>query len=364
MDRISIRTWTLVGIIGLALFVGYFLRLQMKRSGWGYQAGTFTYEMPRPKNFEPRFDLSDFEIERKLKTLPALPEAKRPLATTPAAKKEDDKKKAQLEAKKKADAAKKQAEARRKKAQIQIVDTSRASRLDVALADTAVAMPVMAFGGAMAKAAAPKNPTEVEQEEDRDQALERSPSQWRSLLQTSPTAKNIADFMKARQAGKIESSAYYSIVHALLVDSGDDRRKAALTILDQDVSATSFVFMINELGAAPQDIKAEVQKRANSYSEVSKLGYMNRVLATSQETVVLDAGLDRISAAWSLFKAQGDNRAPSSVSGYKLSQFTVMLSTLKKIGSHKNVGAKATALASEIAGQMAQELGHSNGSKL
>lgn len=363
MDRISIRTWTLVGIIGLALFVGYFLRLQMKRSGWGYQAGTFTYEMPRPKNFEPRFDLSDFEIERKLKTLPALPEAKRPLATAPVAKKTDDKKKAQLEAKKKADAAKKQAETRRKKTQIQIVDTSRASRLDVALTDTAVAMPVMAFSGLKAKAAAPANPTEAEQEEDRDRALERSPSQWRSLLQTSPNSKNIADFMKARQAGKIDSSAYYSIVHALLVDSGDDRRKAALIILDQDVSATSFVFMINELGTAPQDIKSEVQKRTDSYSETSKIGHLNRVLATSQDAAVLDAGLDRISVAWKLYKAQGDNRAPSSASGYKLSQFTVMLSTLKKIGSHQSVGAKATALASEIAGQLSQELGNSNRNK-
>jgi hypothetical protein len=302
-----------VGVVGLTLFFSYWVRFMNKHHSLVPGAQIFSYEMPRPKNFEPPFDLSDAEVIRRYQTLPALPA--KSAAPIPVKAKVDPKKAAadkaaaaKKEAAQKAAAAKAAAAARKKNVSVEVVDTQVAPTLTVeTIADVQTA-PATAYVGSIETAQSPAAADE-DAAEDKEEDLNLSAAQWRSLLQTNPTAQNVSKFIRAKQSGKLDSNTYYQIVHELLVDSAEDRRKAALAILDADVSAPTFVFMVTQLQQAPAEAQTALKSRIDSYSDAAKIFVLARVMNSSSETAVLEAATSRVAAALAIFKNSTMNTA-------------------------------------------------------
>lgn len=302
MDRVSTRAWIVIGIAGMLLFLSYWARFTYKRTGWAPPIPGFSYFMPRPQNFEPRFDLSDREVDRHHKAMESARKNGLPVVSG----KIDTKKlkRSAVKGAPKGAAAKKAAQAARKpKTSVSVVDTSRKAGLRAYDNELTASPsgPTLAFGvagrGLTQTAPAEETPQEKEEED-----LKLSASQWRALLQTAPNGQNISKFIRAKQAGYLESSAYYQIIHELLADSAEDRRKAGLAILDHDVSSTTFEFIVGEMAQAPSDLQASLKTRLEAYSQPARLGHLVRVLSSSESVPALEAGLDRLEAALAEFK--------------------------------------------------------------
>lgn len=354
MENISTRTWTAIGVVGLLLFLASAARWGVQREAWAPTSASFSYEMPRPQNYEPGFDLSDREVERDFTKLPGLPAMKK--ATEKAKAKVDPKK---AEADKKAVAAKKAAEAKaraaalaaaKRRLQVKTVNTARASTLTANFIPGSNSQTGMYGDSGIAGTDTTANPAD-NKKEDEDEQL--TASQWRSLLQSSPSAENIAKFIKAKHEGKIDSTTYYQIVHELLVDSASDRRRAALAILDQDISAKTFEFLVTSLASAPSDAKAQIQKALASYAQPSKMALLIRVLSSSKDAAVLQTAATQLSTAFSDFKkvyTSSENQNRRLAGGFSLQQFLAMVSPLKRLaeGGSSPVASQMSQLVSEI----------------
>lgn len=342
MENISTRTWIIVGLMGLALFVSQWTRVLAKRSAWGPNSASYSYEMPRPQNYEPEFSLSGREVQREFVTLPALPTLTNPAV---AGVKVDPKKEA--EAKKKlaaqkaaAEAAKKAAAAARKKTvQMNVVNTNRDSaplteRQNEQVADTQ----------------APAGPAKTEDQDQNkiqnnaalgngnEEDLTMTPSQWRALLQSSPTQQNAAKFARAKAAGKIDVTVYYQIIHELLTDSADDRRRAAQYIVDQDVTPRTYEFLVSEVASAPVDAKLRIQKAMDNYAQASRASVLIRVMMASKTRAAVESASAQLTKAFQDFKqvyvaTQDPGQTRRLAGGFSLQQFISLVASLKRVSA-------------------------------
>ena len=355
MDRISTKTWMIIGTMGMVLFFTYWMRFAHQHGSPVHASPAFSYEMPRPQNFEPGFDLSDRSVNRRYKTLPALPS--KPAVTVA---KVDPKKHVPAKVAKKPDVKKKAAQTaqtqKAKKTAVNVVDTSRAQTMTALPQETSSAdtNPVAQNHANYRKAEAPVADDSEVNDKPEEETL--TISHWRSLLQTAPNAANISKFVKAKQAGKVDSAAYYQIVHELLVDSAEDRKKAAFAIMDQDVSASTFAFMVLQSDLVPADLHASLKTRIDSYSQVGKFSYLIRALGSSAQPKVLEAAVERVSAALTVYVAT-QNTTQTTTGGTRnvastitAQQFTSLIPTLKRLEKNPNpmVVAMVTQLMSQI----------------
>lgn len=355
MENISTRTWTAIGVVGLLLFLASAIRWGVQREAWTPTSASFSYEMPRPQNYEPGFDLSDREVEHDFTKLPGLPAMK--VAADKAKAKVDPKK---ADADKKAVAAKKAAQAKsraaalaaaKRRLDVKTVNTARAATLTANFIPGSDSQTAFYGDSGIAAGDNTTSPNDTTKKEEDEEQL--TASQWRSLLQSSPSAENIAKFIKAKQEGKIDSASYYQIVHELLVDSALDRRRAALAILDQDISAKTFEFLVTSLASAPSDAKAQIQKALASYAQPSKMALLVRVLASSKDAAVLQTAAAQLATAFSDFKkvyTSSENQNRRLAGGFSLQQFLAMVAPLKRLAESGSspVASQMSQLVSEI----------------
>ena len=335
MDRISTRSWMVIGMAGLLLFLSYWARWNWGQQSWSPRSSSFSYEMPRPQTLEPGFDLSDRRVERTFKSLPALAQPKVNAADVKKAVAQaaaDQKRKAAAtaQAKARAQAAARAKSVRAKRHKVEVVDTSRAtSGMAMAGADE------QTYGGyspGQIGNTAAGAPTAQDQQEDED--LNLSAGQWRSLLQSAPTQANVARFLKARQAGKIDETTYYQIVRELLIDSAADRQRAALMIVNADLNSRTYEFLVTALEQVPADVKPQVQRALDSYSQATRIGILARVLTSSRNNAVLVAATTQIATAFSEFRK---SYQPSSNQGRRLAgaaglgQFKSLVPALQRV---------------------------------
>ncbi len=385
MDQISTKTWTVIGTIGVVLFCSYWMRLGIGRTAWAPAAAAiFSYEMPRPKNFDPGFDISDRGVDRQYTTHAQLSNGKSEVKAVPpkiTPQKNAAAKAATLKADlaKKAFAAKaaahqKAAALRKKKAAVEVVDTSRKQTMTAVVVNTQIESPYQGGGGRARPAV--KNPevSPIDKDDQKDEEDGLSVAQWRTLMQLSPTPQNVARFVKAKHDGKIDSTSAFQIVHELLVDSAEDRRKAGLAIIDASSSATTFAFLVTEAEQAPTDVQPQLKSRTDGYTQPAKLGFLNQILNSSEPLNVLTAATVRLTKALAEYKQLAENQQttgpesgnspptnPTQVAGLlqpvrrmagglTAQHFLAFVSTLQKIAKQTNstLAAQATSLLSEI----------------
>jgi hypothetical protein len=129
------------------------------------------------------------------------------------------------------------------------------------------------------------NEQTVNAEEEEESKL--SPGQWFSILQNQPNRDNALKFLKAKN--QVGNQAFYDITYKLLKDSQADRQKAALFILDQDVSLETYMFLVK----TPEDLKKQestgkqILATLKKYEDKSRFTILARALSVKDQQVVL-----------------------------------------------------------------------------
>lgn len=125
------------------------------------------------------------------------------------------------------------------------------------------------------------------EEADKDEQQKLSPGQWFSLLQNQPTKDNATKYLKSKN--QIGMANFYDIITKLLKDSQSDRQKAALYILDQDVSLETYVYFLK----LPEDFKKQeviaksVAASLKKYEDKSRFLILARALELKDSRVVI-----------------------------------------------------------------------------
>jgi hypothetical protein len=193
---------------------------------------------------------------------------------------------------------------KRKKLTVKTVDTSRDTNM-APMTNQADAEPQLPQGwGTSARAPiangadSSPNPTGGSAKADDD----LSAAQWRSLLQSAPTAANVKRFVAAYNDGKVEATSFYQIVHELLSDSADDRRKGGLAILESTPSELTFEFMVTDASQFSTDVQTSLKTKVAEYSDAAKLGIVNQVLGTATDVNVLLTATTELATALNQYK--------------------------------------------------------------
>ena len=351
MDRVSTRTWATIAMIGIALFSYYWLRFSVKHQIINPEGTLFSYVMPRPSNYEPGFDISDRAVERRYKTLPALPALDpKKMPALVDAKKLDPKKAAQA----KADAAKKAAQAqaagmvKHKSNKVEVVNTGREQSMEKSAVTFQPAEVLPA--AAIPKSAAPVADNSGNGTEQPAEETVLTPNQWRSLLQNSPTAANVSAFIKAKQGGKLDAASYYQITHELLVDAAKDRETAGLSVVKSDASSATFSFIVGELAKDSAAVQTALQAEIATYSAMPKLSILVGVLSSSQNPAVLSAAAADLGTAVSSYQAHPAGQPSAQGAGtVTATQLAAFIPTLQKLATGATpVAATATQLLTSI----------------
>lgn len=358
MENVSTRTWAVIGFMGLLVFFSYWMRLSIKHPEWNPLTMGFTYEMPRPQNFDLGFDLSDREIESRYKTTKVDAQTEKKADAKPL----DPKAAIEAEAKKaaaaKAEAAKRAAAARAARMSVATVDTSRNPQMSAMEGDMAPSGEAPAWYGAQGAAAqaGAKAATDPKAKKDKDEEdATLTPAQWRALLQNAPTGENVAKFVRAKQSGKLDATAFYEITHELLSDSAADRRKAGYQVLDSDPSAGTYVFIVTELtnSQTQADEQTQLKRYLDAYSTPARLAILAEVMRSDKTAAVLQSAAENLATALSAYKKaleEHPDAGPRNAGGFTAQQFTAFLSVLQTLAADGTspIANQASQLATEI----------------
>lgn len=127
----------------------------------------------------------------------------------------------------------------------------------------------------------------VQNEEDTDKL---TPQQWRSLLFSQPSSKNIAQFEEAYKKKEVDEAAYFQIANELFSDTAADRQKAGFEILKASPSAKAFTILVSHIQESTADaLKTEITSVLKTYSETSKFGILSQLLFSAEARVVQTA---------------------------------------------------------------------------
>lgn len=331
------KIWVGVGALGFVLvyLATFSAGSLVQKNAYEPEGASYSYQMPRVEAVEAPFDLSGRLVERKL--IGALVSEKAGLGASPKAApvgaskpsvKANAKKAILTPAQAKAMAAKKNAEAakaklvakakaqneeRRRRFQMQVLQEREKAKFQAEADAAGEWTPVTAgySGGFEAAPATPDKASDDSQKKE-DEDLNLSAAQWRTLLQVSPTAANVAKLVKAFGKGKIDATAFYEITKELLMDSAADRRKAGLMLVSSVASVATYEFMVLHQAELGPEAQAEVKKEIAKYSQPSYLTLTSRVIATSKESAVLSSALGNLASAIETYKKQP---APGTISG-------------------------------------------------
>lgn len=380
----SWKIWAGVGLLGAVLvYLATFSAGRLVQPTSTNESVSYNYEMPRVENAEVPFDLSNRAVERQ--TLGAAenqsPAAEAPVvphvvpvkagktalvngknkkltpAQMAAAKSKqiaEAAKKAQLAKQKAQTAARQKAvtEARRRRFEMQILAERQRARLQAeAEAISAQDSITIATGVGYETTATETTPTDSEKNEDES----LSSAQWRTLLQKSPTAANVAKLAAAFGAKKIDANTFYQITKELLMDSATDRQKAGLMLISMTPSLGTYEFMVTQMNEMKPEVQTYLKKEVSKYSEPSKLGITSQVISSSKEPAVVASAMGNLTTALENYKKQPASGTISSQGGAKTpgitaASLTQFLSSLERLSQSEDaaIAAQAKSLSQSI----------------
>jgi len=353
-DSHSPHIWIGAGLIGLFIALVSFLSPQVRneRTPMGADDVAYSYEMARIEPEEGPFDLSGRDVQRRKRELEALAQKKAAALAGPKAGTGALKKAAHAAKPKTKPVSIKSAAAAMARAQMDVNTISESDRFRMKSglggAANLGAQPAVPYSYAVAQPAKPSASTPQEPKPDEPKL---TPEQWRSLLQVSPTAANVAKLIVARGKGDIDDGTVLEITKDLLRDSGDDRQKAGLMILDRTTSASAFEFMVREKAIFSSNIQTELQKKIESYALPARLVYLGPVLSsTSEDRSAVGVALELIEVAVTEYKRLASGQITQSTGAPSLAQLQIFLSTLRRVGEQgeTTIAQQALALSQDI----------------
>lgn len=338
-DSYSTPVWIGAGLvvllIGVLSIVGP--RSTKGRQIMGGEDVSYSYEMARIEPEEGPFDLSGRDVRRRERELEAYQAKKKaglngPVAGTGALAKHNKKPNVKPVAIKASAAA--VAAARAAKMRVETLAEAERYRRMKASADAARAGATTAYPQVYPAPATPAKSAATNTEKKAEE-LKLTAAQWRSLLQLSPSSGNVAKLLAARGAGDIDDGVVLEIAKDLLKDSGDERQKAGLLIVDRLVSPRTFEFMVFEKAEFSQNVQTELQKKIESYGLPSRLSYLGPVVAsTSEDKSAVIVALGLIDTAVTEYKRLASGQITQSANAPSLAQLQVFLATLRRIGEN------------------------------
>lgn len=183
----------------------------------------------------------------------------------------------------------------------------------------------------------PESPEAPEDEESaEDKELTKSVSQWRTLLQVSPTSRNVAQIIRALDKKKIDSASFYNLAKELLMDSAPDRRKAGLMMVSATPSVASYSFLVTQAADMSPEVQSLMKKEIERYSQPSLLTLTSRIVGSTKDPAVLNSALGNVSSALEAFKKQPAAGTISSQSGNRTNLISVN-SLTQFLGSLRNL---------------------------
>lgn len=323
--------WALLLVMGFS----FYWVAKSWNSGRVIVSAEESYEMIRPKNFEPQYDLSGRKIVRSLERqrIASLggPEAlRKPLAQKPPtapAKKTDPKKTAQKTAPKKATLTTRVIPADNKKMSAS-PDSSNSAQ---------------AYYGN--NSYAPQNQETAKTNTEKKDDDKISAAQWREILLTRPTVENADKLLAAYKSNQIDSASFYAIADELLSNADKNRQQAGLQLVSKEFAPESFSLMAKHYSdsGTPSDLKASLNSAIQNYGQSGRIAILAKVL-TSGDEATIEVATDVIAAAVSVqgnSQTQGDRggiRSPGSASQIDKTTWLGFLSPLENLTSSSNAG--------------------------
>lgn len=366
----SWKIWVVVGALGAVLvYLATFSAGSLARNNeLNPESVSYTYEMARATSTseEDKFDLSGRQVSRTVigaEPLAALGDQNvesgliqsldKNLAGTPGKLTKLDPKKqkltpAQLKAldqKKKAEAQKKAValrnqneRLRRRTFEMNVLEARKNSLSNINKINSGAteSQPYQISGAAQGNLN-PESPEAPEDEESaEDKELSKSVSQWRTILQVSPTSRNVAQIIKALDKKKIDSASFYNIAKELLMDSAADRRKAGMMMVSATPSVASYSFLVTQATDMNPEVQTLMKKEIERYSQPNLLTLTSRIVGSTKDPAVLNSALGNVSSALEAFKKQPAAGTISSQSGNRtnliaVSSLTQFLGSLRTL---------------------------------
>lgn len=331
MDQTENRYWPAVFAIVMIGFSFWWLNKCWKTDA-PVNPEDISYEMPRPKNLGPEYDISGRRIVHNLTEVQRQAQAAAAVAkggVVPKTPPQDIKaKQAAADAKKK-EAAKKAAQNANRKAQmgVRIVGRGEDGRLSaIPMLDSKGNSP--AQGGYQSY-----NTNEIANPSPGQDEPKRTASQWRAVLFAAPTAVNGMEFYKAYRTGEIVAHDFYEITDELLSDSGPDRQQRALSLLGMDVSVNSFTILVSHAARAPE-LKLRIDNILKTYGELPRFPILSRLLFSGNSAVVAKATelLNATVAAQQLIIQGRQSPGAAAIPAKNFQTFVLSLQRLIKAG--------------------------------
>jgi hypothetical protein len=299
MDSDNHSKYWFLGLFGLIVFSCWQLNQSWKNSeilAARPLALEVSYEMPRPQAYSKALDLSQRSISRNVQQ----PQATNRVVNTTAiatapnkglpaaqnvAKKTDDKKKKEADKKKQAEAAKK------KKFNVMIY--SKRSAADKKFERVADAEPYLQ--SAVYKPAAQATPVRPEAQLAKPKI---TAAQWRNILFTDPSTKNVADFVSAYRRGELNANEFYLIVREMITNQDQEYQSAAIVVLNADNSSQGFEILVTLQAQVTEQTRAAMVSLVESYAQSGKFSALSRSLLSTipevagEATRLLDIALE------------------------------------------------------------------------
>lgn len=175
---------------------------------------------------------------------------------------------------------------------------------------------------------------------------------WRAMLTTASRA-NLSKLLTAKRAGTISASDYYTLVKELIMSHVDDRQKAGVYVLQNDISSGAFEFIvINKAQTAPA-VQAALAPVLKKYEEAAQADELAKVLTTSKRPEVQLEAMKSLTVAITALKkvstqGEGGGRNPALVAQAQR-DFQLLLPSLRRMTA---TGDEMAGLAADLLAQI------------
>ncbi len=319
----------------------------------GDQAATYNYEMARGKDAKPILTVDDYPtVVRGNSWTP--PTNRNPMSGDPVKKTIDGPAaKGQAAATKKgtiAGAAKAQQQQRRKpRVKVDVIGKNAAKS-----GGSDEAAPVSMHNDVVFYGAPPLAVSEQPAKADKDDEKTMSLNEWRALL-TTPTRQNMDRLLAARRANQITTNDFYALVKELVLSHADDRQKAGVYALQNDLTAAGFEFIVLNKAQAMPAVQTQLAALQKKFEEPSQANELAKLLAASKAPEVLNEAMKSLAVAVAALKkqvaAQGDTggtRNPAVAAQAKRDLFGLMPALRRMAGAGGDLAGMASGLLNEI----------------
>lgn len=305
------------------------------------------YNMPRPDAFVPPYDMSGKKIRIKINgsysqaanhsvtpVLKVVADRKAPTKTTA---KKDDKKKNKKTAQKNS--------VTKSVAQLstRVVDSSLHASIKADLVTNNFAM----YSERNLNNSYTNNSNIDPHKDIKEEKAKMTEAQWKELLYSQPTQTNAQLYMKAWQAGEVQSASYYQLSGSLLKDESGQRQQLGLYLLKQAVTAESFQVLVqNYRESTPEALRAQIYNAMKAYAQPAYFTELNKVLIGKDKTAtqfafqILHLALNKTGNTGNVISAR-DNRSTAVTQSPAL--LKTFVPNLQKLALSDDVSVSQTA---------------------